>query len=112
MTDIGCGPAGNNFQISTLCHTVLDELRSALFLDIVVKWLIIVNGFPKCCRAIVIIYFTESCQFLIHCCLRDRGSHALSVGFSSCPLYAEISADSFNLLTTLWAVDGEMVMMH
>ena len=49
------------------------------------------------------VYHSDTSPFLL-----TTLSLSFSGGFQPCPLHAEISLDSLNLLMILWFVDGEI----
>ena len=57
-----------------------------------------------------VVSFKQLCgflmQFLLIGCLRRSRSQLFNVGFLPCPLFAEVSLDSLNLLMIFWIGDG------
>lgn len=47
--------------------------------------------------------FTQSCKFLMQCCLSDQRLWAFNIGFQPCPLHTEVFSYYLNLLI-IWII--------
>ncbi len=63
------------------------------------------SGFWKYSWAHLVMSMTESCRWVMQCCLRARRPRATNKGLRPCPLCTEISTVSLNLLMLCTADD-------